>query len=464
MNKKGFTLIELLAVTVVLGLMVLMIFPNLLSTIGDVKTRETIILRNRLKEAATVYAENNKNDIIELKKVNGTTYITLGDLVDSGLLDSPIIDPSNDTEIPLPTNIKITRIAGNKFAIEFDVLLPGKPPIITMLGSAEITIFKGDPYTDAGATATSSKDGNLTSSIVKAGNVNTSVIGTYIITYSVTDSYGTTITERRIVNVVILPPPPPMDFAYTGSSQSYNAPIAGRYKLEVWGAQGGFYTSSLGYNASGGRGGYASGEIALNVNEILTIYIGGKGTGGTGGETFAGGYNGGGTGWYAGGGGGATDIRRNGTALTNRIIVAGAGGGSFVSSVTETYHCVSGGGRGGGTSGGSTYSSDCQGVYLVTGGTQTAGGTGSRYNSPGGLGVGGNRSTSAYGVGGGGSGYYGGAGGTSDYCGGGGGSSFIGSLTNGQTIAGNVSMPAPGGGNEVGHAGDGYARITYIGP
>ena len=31
------------------------------------------------------------------------------------------------------------------------------------------------------------------------------------------------------------------------------------------------------------------------------------------------------------------------------------------------------------------------------------------------------------------------------------------------TVAGNTSFIAPGGGNETGHSGNGYARITYLG-
>lgn len=46
--------------------------------------------------------------------------------------------------------------------------------------------------------------------------------------------------------------------------------------------------------------------------------------------------------------------------------------------------------------------------------------------------------------------------------GGGGGSGYVGGVTNGQTIAGNQSFPAPGGGTETGHSGNGYARITLV--
>jgi len=90
-------------------------------------------------------------------------------------------------------------------------------------------------------------------------------------------------------------------------------------------------------------------------------------------------------------------------------------------------------------------------------------------------GVGGSASGS-YGSGGGG-GWYGG--GASSGCGGGGSgyvytsstasqypsgcllnSSYY--LSNAQTIAGDQSFPAPDGGSETGHSGNGYARITLV--
>ena len=64
--------------------------------------------------------------------------------------------------------------------------------------------------------------------------------------------------------------------------------------------------------------------------------------------------------------------------------------------------------------------------------------------------------------GGGGGGWYGG-GGTYGIAGAGGGSSYVEpSLINTQLTAGNVSMPAPAGSTENGHAGNGYARITLL--
>lgn len=114
------------------------------------------------------------------------------------------------------------------------------------------------------------------------------------------------------------------------------------------------------------------------------------------------------------------------------------------------------------------------------------GGTNSSARGTGGFGFGGEASSSLQlrWPGGGGGGWYGGSGGSINYgstmAGGGGGSGFVfteytisdvptGFLLNGdyylseaQTIAGNQSFPAPGGGNETGHSGNGYARITLV--
>ena len=131
-------------------------------------------------------------------------------------------------------------------------------------------------------------------------------------------------------------------YTYSGSYRSVTLP-QGVFKLQVWGGQGG----GLG-NDNGGKGGYATGVLTLNSATTLYIYVGGKGTnsqnaidGGYDSTHYAGGWNGGGSGSGRGGpgGGGATDIRMGGTALGNRIIVAGGGGGgNGSSSVTYTFN------------------------------------------------------------------------------------------------------------------------------
>ena len=52
-------------------------------------------------------------------------------------------------------------------------------PVITLLGEDSVTIEVGDTYLDAGATATDTYDGDITSSIVTVSTVNTSIVGVY---------------------------------------------------------------------------------------------------------------------------------------------------------------------------------------------------------------------------------------------------------------------------------------------
>lgn len=248
------------------------------------------------------------------------------------------------------------------------------------------------------------------------------------------------------------------NFDFVGQQQTFTVPYSGTYELETWGSQGG--------GAYPGKGGYSKGEITLSKGQTLYVYVGGQG------GCPAGGWNGGGnSGSFNGssgyGGGGATDIRINGQALSDRIIVAGGGGGG-------NGHL---GGSGGGLAGqDSTIINGYSYLYGGGGGTQISGGrAGIQYNnsatsgtegSLGQGGAGGKSSSLAYGDGGGG-GYYGGGGAggaiTGDFSAGGG-SSYIGGVKNGTTIAGNKSMYSPNGANEIGHTGNGYVRIMYQGP
>ena len=130
-------------------------------------------------------------------------------------------------------------------------------------------------------------------------------------------------------------------FSYTGASQTFTAEDTAKYKIELWGASGG---DGYGYNTCGtnltskaGCGAYTTGTISLKEGTVLYVYVGGKGTYGSGSNRYGGrtgGFNGGGDGGNAssGSGGGATDIRlvntSNTEGLESRIMVAAGGGGT----------------------------------------------------------------------------------------------------------------------------------------
>eukprot|EP01032_Pedospumella_encystans_P010952 gene10952-12778_t len=182
------------------------------------------------------------------------------------------------------------------------------------------------------------------------------------------------------------------------------------------------------YGASGatpdtnmGKGAKISANIPVTSGQTIRFYIGGRGV------FKVGGFNGGGYGFGTTGvsfaGGGATDIRLNGFALSNRVLVAGGGGGS---TGFCTGSSVPGGGGG--------YPSGFQGAQCSTypvGGPGTASGGGLASDptyctsiNDGSLGEGGHCcgvAGESYG-GAGGGGYYGGAG--AHRSAGGGGSSY----------------------------------------
>jgi len=245
--------------------------------------------------------------------------------------------------------------------------------------------------------------------------------GTFYLWIKGTDNAGNSIISKSNAFVTT---EPIYNFSYTGNYQTWSVPYTGVYKLELWGAGGGADSTSIGTT-----GGYSYGEYTLTKGQNVYIYVGGQGAASTSG---GGGYNGGGNaGGSSGAGGGATDIRINGLALENRIVVAGGGGGA---GHQVALLPLSGAGAGGGLTGGIG--------YATTEATQTTYGT--SVNGNGSLGQGANHTGDG---GGGGGGYYGGGAGTAD-TGGGGGSGYVGGITNGTT---QTSL----------NAGNGIVKITY---
>ena len=273
------------------------------------------------------------------------------------------------------------------------------------------------------------------------------------------------------------------DYKYTGSYQTFQAPIKGKYSFECWGAAGG-----PDWQAIGGKGGYTYGELDLNAGQAFYVYCGQKGQRLEDADEHA--YldhyfnGGGGPSHYGcnGTGGGATDFRTtngnwdNATGLKNRIMVAGGGGGGGKWPQPSSDF----GGHGGGLNGISAISGTNGVNNGGSGGGQ--GGTQTSAGLNGGFGYGGMGNWEG---GGGGGGWYGGGAGTNrgkpsgststyDY-GGGGGSSYISGLSgctnsatgwkfsNAKTIAGNASQPKPDGtGNQTGHSGEGRAIVKLM--
>lgn len=326
--------------------------------------------------------------------------------------------------------------------------------------------------------------------------------GTYYVRALVVDMRGST---REIVSnpVKVLV----MTFGYEGKSREIVLE-KGKYKLEVWGAQGGNSAGrGTGSHAivprgKGGLGGYSVGQITLSEKTKFFIYVGGEGKSaqsGDGMDTSGSFPDGGGTKTghcsdytsVPGTGGGSTSVRVKSDSLYSRVIVAGGGGGAG-----GDGECTDHGGFGGGASGGNSYA--CGSLRDRGAGTQTGSTPGPKGSGPEGVaGTFGQGATGLYHTGrdsggGGGGGWYGGGsggyGGDTNCASGGGGSGWIFTkesfsawksgdsqkagrfeldsafyLSDARTVPGNASFPdTSGSGSETGHSGNGFAKITPL--
>jgi hypothetical protein len=212
--------------------------------------------------------------------------------------------------------------------------------------------------------------------------------------------------------------PGSQSFNYTGSQQTFTVPSGCETVTVVaLGGKGGC--------SQGGDGGRATGVVPVTSGETLYVYVGGQGA--CNAAVKSGAFNGGGgtvnsNGYTNGEGGGASDVRRGGTGLGNRVLIAGGGGGRGWGGDA---------GDGGGLTGqaGNPSGGGCSGSCAGKGGTQNAGGEGGKcggscWGTNGVSGKGGTGAACSASGGGGGGGLYGGGGG--GHCSGGGGSSYFG--------------------------------------
>ena len=259
------------------------------------------------------------------------------------------------------------------------------------------------------------------------------------------------ITDSAMAQVV-------QTFTFTGASQSFTVPnCVNTITISARGASGGGgNVGGPGANLGGigGSGANATGVITVTPGQVLNLFIGGQGT------VNVGGFNGGGAGNNnSGGGGGATDVRFGGTALANRILVAGGGGGGRGGCESTVPAVIGGAGGNGGSNG-------TNGVNATTSGGFAGGGAGGTGTLGGvaGIGCGGFLGT----AGGNGSLAIGGNGGGGQNCccfsnpsipaGGGGGGGYFGGGAGGGGSAGTTGCS----GNDKGAGGGGAGGTNYF--
>ena len=161
--------------------------PTLIRTINVVDTTIPVLtllgtspvsieLNGTYSDAGAAASDNYDDDvsITTLISLSGTVENTI---VGSYTLTYSVSDSSNNQAIP------ITRIVNVE---------DNTKPVITLLGNTNVTIEVGTNFTDPGVVASDNydNDSTLTGLISVSGSVDTTELGTYLLTYSVSDSSG----------------------------------------------------------------------------------------------------------------------------------------------------------------------------------------------------------------------------------------------------------------------------------
>ena len=107
MNKKGFTLIEILGVIVIIGLLLLIVAPNLLNRINPKEEEISNLQEEMIKEAAILYLDATHDS---------TNCIEIQTLVDHGYLNDDIKGVIENNDIK-NQGLSVTRNSNNTYTI-----------------------------------------------------------------------------------------------------------------------------------------------------------------------------------------------------------------------------------------------------------------------------------------------------------------------------------------------------------
>lgn len=122
------------------------------------------------------------------------------------------ISPGNQDRMPANCDSWL----GNKYIPSPPIKPESPPPVIELKGGSELHFAVGECFIDPGWTATDDQDGDLSYSVLCKGQVDTSQPGTYIISYTVTDSAG---NQSRVTRTILITDETPPVIELMGDSQ-----------------------------------------------------------------------------------------------------------------------------------------------------------------------------------------------------------------------------------------------------
>src|SRR5579872_3747103 len=161
-------------------------------------TAPTLSVNPFAENAATITGSTDPGATVTVT-VNGTSIDASVDGAGGWSADLGTITPDGT----YPLQVAATNSLGTQALISKTLIIDTTPPVITLLGSPDVTIQVFSTYTDAGATALDNIDGDISSGIAVNSNVDPNTIGDYTVTYSIRDAAGNAATpQTRAVHVV----------------------------------------------------------------------------------------------------------------------------------------------------------------------------------------------------------------------------------------------------------------------
>lgn len=121
---------------------------------------------------------------------------------DGNLTEKVIVSKEMVNENDYNLIYEVQDLSGNEEKKERKVIIiDNVPPVITLNGNTDMTIFLNEKYEESGAKAVDEIDGDLTEKIEISGSVDTAKEGSYAIIYKVSDSKGNEAVVQRNVSV-----------------------------------------------------------------------------------------------------------------------------------------------------------------------------------------------------------------------------------------------------------------------
>lgn len=156
----------------------------------------------------TVRITDTKLPVITLKTVEdwytkpGQTYeeegFTAHDEYDGDISDRVVREEADGKVI-----YSVSDSSGNMAQVTREIVYDDRtPPVMTLNGAQNVTVFIGTGYADAGCKAVDDCAGDISNRVTVSGSVNYNKVGSYTLTYRAKDDFGNVATVQRIVHVV----------------------------------------------------------------------------------------------------------------------------------------------------------------------------------------------------------------------------------------------------------------------